>query len=125
MLLRPLTHEPKRSAGDLAFQNFTGFDRDERLAPLVLDVEVRRSVAGVLHADVDVEEEGDDGHGGPRRFLRACSTLCNGRLDLNQSFPSGGLRSIKVNAIADLAAAKATDLAFSQLFLLRADEVIQ
>ena len=51
MLLGPFTHETKRPAGKFSSQDLAGFDHDERLVPLVLHVEMRRAMVGVVHAE--------------------------------------------------------------------------
>ena len=63
MLLRPFAHEAQGTSWQTPCQNLTGLDYDEGLVTLVFDMEMRRTMVGVVHADVDAKEVGNDWHG--------------------------------------------------------------
>ena len=61
---RPFVHDAGSFDGKVAFEDFPRFYGDKCLEPLVFGVEVSRWMIRVVHADVDAEEIGNDGHGG-------------------------------------------------------------
>ena len=63
MLLGPFAHEAERTSRQVSCQNLAGLDHDEGLVTLVFDMEMRRAMVGVVHADVDAEEVGNNRHG--------------------------------------------------------------
>jgi hypothetical protein len=53
MLEAPVLDESRRISREVALEDFTRGNIHEGLVPLVLDVDVRRRVIVVVHADVD------------------------------------------------------------------------
>ncbi len=73
-----------RPSGKFPSQNFAGFNHNERLVPLVLHVKMCRAVVGMVHADLDAEEKGYDGHRGLRRMKWVRANLYERRFDRNE-----------------------------------------
>lgn len=155
MLLGPFTHEAKRPARKPSCQDFAGIDHDERLVSLVLHVDMCGAMVGVIHAHVDAEEEGDDGHLRCGRFVpnqglfdcielfaqrrirpTKVARVFDWRLRKAASFidtiPIGAKladlsveRPTRFELVLNIKVAKALRLTIPQALLLRADEVIQ
>ena len=62
MVQRPLANDPGGLVGQLAVDDLTRVDRDERLEALVAGMEVRGRMIVELHPDHDAKKERNHGH---------------------------------------------------------------
>ena len=62
MSMAPVLDDGSDFAGEFTFDDRAGFDVDEGLKALVLDMDVRRGVVVMPHAHNDAEENGEDWH---------------------------------------------------------------
>lgn len=62
VILCPLAHQTVRFPRQASFQYDSSLNLDQRLVALVLDVKVRRTVVGMVHADIDTEKVRDYRH---------------------------------------------------------------
>ena len=63
VLLGPFANEAKRLSRQATLQHIPGFDFDEGFVTVIFDMDVRRPVIRVVHADLDAEEERNHRHG--------------------------------------------------------------